>query len=128
MKTIVILIDEENSETDILTNILFKELNKEYLPIPEAQVLNSIYRQLAHKEHPNRFITGEYKLPSLVPLSRLDLSVRTINFLGSVGIRNIGELTNKTESELFSKKGFGYGKLNKIKESLAFFGLFLKKW
>jgi len=57
------------------------------------------------------------------PVSELELSVRSINCLQSAQIETIGELVQKTESEMLKTKNFGRKSLNEIKETLASLGL-----
>jgi len=71
------------------------------------------------------------KKPELNQLSDLlvdifEFSVRTHNVLRRNGIRTIGDLLSKTESELLRMKNMGRRSLNEIKEKLASRGLELK--
>jgi len=53
----------------------------------------------------------------------LELSVRSANCLKNAGINLIGELVQKTETEMLKTKNFGRKSLNEIKEILAEMGL-----
>jgi DNA-directed RNA polymerase subunit alpha len=55
----------------------------------------------------------------------LELSVRSANCLQNANIRCIGELVQKTESEMLKTKNFGRKSLKEIKEILASMGLSL---
>jgi DNA-directed RNA polymerase subunit alpha len=55
----------------------------------------------------------------------LELSVRSANCLQNANIRYIGELVQKTESEMLKTKNFGRKSLKEIKEILASMGLAL---
>lgn len=55
----------------------------------------------------------------------LELSVRAGNCLKNAGIKWIGELVTKTESEMLKTKNFGRKSLNEIKEILIEMGLHL---
>jgi len=55
----------------------------------------------------------------------LELSVRSANCLQNANIRYIGELVQKTESEMLKTKHFGRTSLKEIKEILASMGLSL---
>jgi DNA-directed RNA polymerase subunit alpha len=55
----------------------------------------------------------------------LELSVRSANCLQNANIRYIGELVQKTESEMLKTKNFGRKSLKEIKEILASMGLSL---
>jgi len=55
----------------------------------------------------------------------LELSVRSANCLQNANIRYIGELVQKTESDMLKTKNFGRKSLKEIKEILAAMGLSL---
>jgi len=56
-------------------------------------------------------------------VDELELSVRSANCLQNANIRYIGELVQKTESEMLKTKNFGRKSLNEIKELLTSMGL-----
>jgi DNA-directed RNA polymerase subunit alpha len=58
-------------------------------------------------------------------VDELELSVRSANCLQNADIKYIGELVQKTESEMLKTKNFGRKSLNEIKEILAEMGLSL---
>jgi DNA-directed RNA polymerase subunit alpha len=58
-------------------------------------------------------------------VDELELSVRSANCLQNANIRFIGELVQRTESEMLKTKNFGRKSLNEIKETLASMGLTL---
>jgi DNA-directed RNA polymerase subunit alpha len=58
-------------------------------------------------------------------VDELELSVRSYNCLKNAGIRNLGELVQKTEAEMLKTKNFGRKSLNEIKDILAEMGLSL---
>jgi DNA-directed RNA polymerase subunit alpha len=58
-------------------------------------------------------------------VDEMELSVRSYNCLKNASIRTIGELVQKTESEMLKTKNFGRKSLNEIKEILAGMGLSL---
>lgn len=58
-------------------------------------------------------------------VDELELSVRSHNCLKNADIRTIGELVQKTESEILKTKNFGRKSLNEIKEILQQMGLTL---
>ena len=58
-------------------------------------------------------------------VEELELSVRSANCLQNANIRYIGELVQKTESEMLKTKNFGRKSLNEIKEVLQSMGLSL---
>jgi DNA-directed RNA polymerase subunit alpha len=58
-------------------------------------------------------------------VEELELSVRSYNCLKNAGIQSIGELVQKSESEMLRTKDFGRKSLNEIKEILHGMGLSL---
>jgi len=58
-------------------------------------------------------------------VDELELSVRSANCLQNANIKYIGELVQKTESEMLKTKNFGRKSLNEIKEILTSMGLSL---
>src|SRR5580692_3282822 len=58
-------------------------------------------------------------------VEELELSVRSYNCLKNANIQTIGELVQKTESEMLKTKNFGRKSLNEIKEILSTMGLSL---
>ena len=59
------------------------------------------------------------------PVSELELSVRSANCLKNANIRLIGELVQKTETEMLKTKNFGRKSLNEIKGIMEEMGLSL---
>lgn len=60
-----------------------------------------------------------------LPISELELSVRSSNCLREANIKVIADLVKKTEDEMLSFKNFGKKSLTEIKELLAGMGLTL---
>ncbi len=56
-------------------------------------------------------------------VEELELSVRSYNCLKNANIRTIGDLVQKTETEMLKTKNFGRKSLNEIKEILSEMGL-----
>ena len=92
------------------------------------------------KEQLSIFINFEERAEALTPaaeeaaplnpnlyksVDELELSVRSANCLQNANIRYIGELVQKTESEMLKTKNFGRKSLNEIKEVLQSMGLSL---
>lgn len=65
--------------------------------------------------------------PKDMRVDELTLSVRSANALSHMGIEHVGQLTEKTETELLKTKGFGRRSLNEIKKILTDMGLSLKQ-
>src|SRR5262249_31531657 len=92
------------------------------------------------KEQLAIFINFKKPIESLLPLAdeptpvnpnlfrsvdELELSVRSANCLQNANIRLIGELVQRSESEMLKTKNFGRKSLNEIKKVLASIGLSL---
>src|SRR5213082_2666009 len=93
------------------------------------------------KDHMNIFINFEEELESAAgagddkpeirnenlnrSVEELELSVRSYNCLKNANIQTIGELVQKSETEMLKTKNFGRKSLNEIKEILASMGLSL---
>jgi len=58
-------------------------------------------------------------------VDELELSVRSANCLKNADIRYIGDLVQKSETEMLKTKNFGRKSLNEIKEILSEMGLSL---
>ncbi len=58
-----------------------------------------------------------------MPISELELSVRSTNCLVQARIKTIGELVSKTEQDMLSYRNFGKKSLNEIKDVLEKMGL-----
>jgi DNA-directed RNA polymerase subunit alpha len=86
------------------------------------------YGQLPEEEEEEVELTKEeielYEKLKL-PISELELSVRSSNCLREAGIKTIGELVTKTEDQLLNFKNFGKKSLSEIKELLIGMGLTL---
>jgi len=61
------------------------------------------------------------------PVADLELSVRSRKALQRLNVTTLGELACRTEAELLACKNFGQTSLNEIKQTLASFGLSLRK-
>jgi DNA-directed RNA polymerase subunit alpha len=61
------------------------------------------------------------------PLSAIELSVRSRKCLQRLGLATIGELVNRSETELLESKNFGQTSLREIKSKLAEMGLALRQ-
>jgi DNA-directed RNA polymerase subunit alpha len=60
-----------------------------------------------------------------LPISELELSVRSSNCLREANIKNIADLVKRSEDEMLSFKNFGKKSLAEIKELLVGMGLTL---
>lgn len=60
------------------------------------------------------------------PIDSLELSVRSRRCMERINLKTIGELTEKTESELMTAPNFGQTSLNEVRQKLAELGLSLK--
>lgn len=64
--------------------------------------------------------------PSMIPISRLELSTRTDKCLRSAGLHTIGDIMTKSEKELMAIRNFGQRCLREVKEILDAFDLTLR--
>ena len=69
------------------------------------------------KKYEFEFITKNYNKLS-VPISNLEFSVRTMNCLLNLGLKNIGDLIQVSENYLLKTPNFGRKSLNEIFERL----------
>lgn len=95
-------------------------LMEQLLPLAQRwgwELLESV----VHAYSPSSLSAWPNKLARCV--EDLKLSVRTENELRNAGIRHVGELVVKTESELLKLNNFGRRSLKEIKEVLAPMGL-----
>jgi DNA-directed RNA polymerase subunit alpha len=72
----------------------------------------------AHRDEPEPLNAHLFR-----SVDELELSVRSANCLQNANIRYIGELVQRTESEMLKTKNFGRKSLNEIKEVLVTMGL-----
>ncbi|MEN8143026.1 MAG: DNA-directed RNA polymerase subunit alpha C-terminal domain-containing protein, partial [Thermodesulfobacteriota bacterium] len=69
---------------------------------------------------PEADVDAEEVNPNLArPVDDLELSVRSANCLRNANIRYIGELVQRTETEMLKTKNFGRKSLNEIKQLLS---------
>ena len=61
-----------------------------------------------------------------LPIEELDLTVRSYNCLKRAGIQTVGDLVQKSESELAAIPNFGRKSIEEVRETLAAHGLTLK--
>jgi len=86
------------------------------------------YGQLPEEEEEEEEISAEEELQYeklRLPISELELSVRSTNCLKDANIKTIAELVKKTESELLSFRNFGKKSLTEINDLLKAMGLHL---
>jgi DNA-directed RNA polymerase subunit alpha len=73
-----------------------------------------------------RDLTPEEQVKLSLPVSELNLSVRSRKCMTRLGIASIGELVTRTPDELLSAKNFGVTSLNEIRDKLAEMGMKLR--
>lgn len=91
-----------------------------------AKILREQFLVFLNFEEEEKIRTDERPLPPpeinenlFRSVSELELSVRSANCLKNADIKYIGELVQRTESEMLKTKNFGRKSLNEIKEILA---------
>lgn len=75
------------------------------------------------EEESDEQIMGELLEKFRIPVEELDLSVRSANCLKNANIKTIGDLVQRSESEMLKTKNFGRKSLNEIRELLEDMGL-----
>ncbi|HNV24367.1 MAG TPA: DNA-directed RNA polymerase subunit alpha [Candidatus Omnitrophota bacterium] len=86
------------------------------------------YGQLPEEEEEEEEVSAEEKAlyeKLRLPISELELSVRSANCLKDANIKTIAELVKKTESELLSFRNFGKKSLTEINDLLKVMGIHL---
>ncbi|MCA8996487.1 MAG: tetratricopeptide repeat protein [Planctomycetaceae bacterium] len=73
-----------------------------------------------------RDLSPEEQAKLALPVSELNLSVRSRKCMNRLGIATLGELVNRTPDELLSAKNFGVTSLNEIRDRLGDHGLKLR--
>jgi DNA-directed RNA polymerase subunit alpha len=61
------------------------------------------------------------------PLSQIEFSVRSRKALERLGVKSLGDLANKTETELMACRNFGQTSLNEVQQRLAEYGMRLRE-
>ncbi len=93
------------------------------------QIFINIEEEAEESEGPAVEVSDEEKSVLSEKLQKsvdeMELSVRSYNCLKNANIRTIGELVQKTETEMLKTKNFGRKSLNEIKEILGGMGLSL---
>ncbi len=104
--------------------ILRKHVNPfvQYFEMGEEVVAGEITEQVGAEEEK---IDEELAQKLQMPIQELELSVRASNCLESVKIETVGQLVEKTESDLLKIRSFGKTSLREIKRKLADIGLSL---
>ena len=62
-----------------------------------------------------------------MPISDLDLSIRSAKAVATVNVQTVGDLAKVSESDLLKLKNFGSTSLSEIKAKLAKMGLSLRE-
>jgi DNA-directed RNA polymerase subunit alpha len=86
------------------------------------------YGQLPEEEEEDEEISAEEQAlyeKLRLPISELELSVRSANCLEAAQIKSIGDLVTRTEQQMLKYKNFGKKSLSEINEILATMGLSL---
>src|SRR6478672_8919501 len=79
-----------------------------------------IWRDTVHRN-----ITSDCPARMNRPIDELELTVRTLSILKAENIRCVGDLVQRTETDLLNIPQVGHKALNEIKEVLASHGLTL---
>src|SRR6266403_145621 len=89
--------------------------------------VNYDYGQIEFDEKPEEVNQENTRLKKLLNMSvnEIELSVRAANCLNNANITTVGQLAQKTESEMLKYRNFGKKSLNEIKDRLLQLGLSL---
>ncbi|MCK5707188.1 MAG: DNA-directed RNA polymerase subunit alpha [Candidatus Aureabacteria bacterium] len=83
------------------------------------------YIQFEEKKEEDRMEEQEIEKIMNLPISEIELSVRSANCIAGADISSIGELASKNENEMLKYRNFGKKSLNEIKDVLTELGLTL---
>lgn len=117
------------TEAELLSYKNFGETSlKEIKAILESKSLQLGMNKEQGKFSPEKAGTEQKEYEGVLanPVDDLNLSVRARKGLHKLGIRTLGQLTERTEAELLGCKNFGVTSLNEIKEALQQFDLSLR--
>lgn len=113
----------EISEQELLSGKNFGETSLTEVRELMAQHGLSIGEFLHEKQREptfdNRELTAEEQAAVQMPISDLNLSVRSRKCMARLGITTVGELLVRTPDELLSAKNFGVTSLNEIRNKLS---------
>lgn len=116
-------VTDKETKSLIADNLTSLESRLSSHPLIKSRLMDGLYDGLDKVLSAIARKTGiEYS----VPIKNLDWSIRAYNCLREAGIRNLGELTEKTEKDLLNLKNVGYKTVAEIKSVLKDKGLSLK--
>lgn len=93
------------------------------LRLIREKLISIIFKEKGLSEIEEKLGIGQRREISDMPLSEIEMSVRASNCLRNTGIKTLGELTNKTESEMLSIRSLGRKTLRGLRRILDSFGL-----
>ena len=97
------------------------------LKLVNEKLINIIFKGEQSSKIKEKVGMAEKQQISNTPLSEIEMSVRALNCLRGAGIRTLGELANKTESEMLSIRNLGKKTMGELRRILDSFGLKFKK-
>jgi DNA-directed RNA polymerase subunit alpha len=83
------------------------------------------YIQFEEKKEEDKIEEQEIEKIISLPITEIELSVRSANCIAGASITTIGQLAQKSEPEMLKFRNFGKKSLNEIKEVLSELGLTL---
>ena len=105
--------------TCVLLLPAYRQYIKDIQDLEYLKELNSTYDDLVKKLRSGENIDTKKHLP----ISTLNLSVRTYRCLSRVGMRSVGDILKHNSRFLLSIKGFGKGSLKELKDKLSQMGI-----
>ncbi|QDT33491.1 DNA-directed RNA polymerase subunit alpha C-terminal domain-containing protein [Thalassoglobus polymorphus] len=120
----------EISEQELLSGKNFGETSlievRELMEVHGLSIGEYLHEKQREPSFDNRELTAEEQAAVQLPISDLNLSVRSRKCMARLGITTIGEVLIRTPDELLSAKNFGVTSLNEIRNKLSEMNLKLR--
>lgn len=120
----------EISEQELLSGKNFGETSllevRELMSQHNLKIGQYLHEKQREPAFDHRELSPEEQAAIQLPISDLNLSVRSRKCMARLGITTIGEVIVRTPDELLSAKNFGVTSLNEIRNKLTDFGLKLR--
>ncbi|SFI67377.1 DNA-directed RNA polymerase subunit alpha C-terminal domain-containing protein [Planctomicrobium piriforme] len=111
------------SEQELLSGKNFGETSltevRELMRLHNLSLGQFMHEKQREPTFDSRDLSPEDQVKLAMPVSELNLSVRSRKCMTRLGIATIGELVSRTPDELLSAKNFGVTSLNEIRDKLA---------
>ncbi|WP_437202877.1 tetratricopeptide repeat protein [Planctomicrobium sp. SH664] len=118
------------SEQELLSGKNFGETSltevRELMRLHSLTIGQFMHEKAREPSFDTRDLSPEEQAKLSLPVSELNLSVRSRKCMTRLGIATVGELASRTPDELLSAKNFGVTSLNEIRDKLAEMGVKLR--